>query len=72
MTTRDSATSRRQSGLLGLAFGLLDRQFGALESNSAVGTIAEGFVDRTTATAEREGSLAGEIVRIAIRIHQFD
>jgi hypothetical protein len=55
-----------------LAVGFFDRQFGALEADAAVGAIAEGFVDRTAATAERERGLAGEVVWGAVGVNEFD
>src|SRR4029079_5421246 len=43
-------------------FRLLHRKFCTLKSNLAVGSVAEWFVDRTTAATEREGGLAGEVI----------
>jgi hypothetical protein len=50
----------------------LDRGFGSLETDLAVGAVTEGLVDRSTAAAERECGLAGEIVFVAVGVDQFD
>src|ERR1700735_2444069 len=54
------------SGAPNLGIGLLDGQFCTLESDAAVGSVAEWFVHRTATAAQRKRGLAGEIVRGAI------
>src|SRR5208337_694021 len=54
------------------ALGLLHCQFRALESDAAVGSVAEGLIDRPAATAERKCGLAGEVEMVAVDVHQFD
>ncbi len=53
------------------AFGLLNREFRALEADAAVRTIAERLVDRASTAAERKSRLAGEIIGSSIRVDQF-
>src|SRR5215467_6733530 len=53
-------------------FGFLDRQFSALETDSAMRSIAKRFVDGTAAAAKRKRSLACEVVGGAIRVHQIN
>src|ERR1700723_3126682 len=54
-----------------LALGFLDGQFCTLESDAAVGSVAEWFVHRAAAAAQRKRGLAGEVVRGAIRVDEF-
>src|ERR1700735_5010533 len=59
------------SGAPNLGIGFLDGQFCTLESDAAVGSVAEWFVHRAAAAAQRKRGLAGEIVRGAIHVDQF-
>jgi hypothetical protein len=44
---------------------------GGIKGNVLVAAIAERTVSRSTATAEREGRLSGQVVFVAILIEQF-
>src|SRR5579871_5663121 len=54
------------------ALRFLHREFGALEADTAVGSVAEGLVDRATAAAEGKCGFASEVVCSAICVHEFD
>jgi predicted trehalose synthase len=50
---------------------LLDGKFCALEADATVRAIAERFVDRTAAAAERKSGFAREIVWSSVCVDQF-
>src|SRR5271166_4502909 len=52
--------------------GLLHRGFSGLEAHLGMRAVAERLVHRPAAAAERERHFAGEVVGIAVGVHQFD
>jgi hypothetical protein len=50
----------------------LNRSFGRLETDAALASIAEWLCDQASATAEREPSLAREIVAVSVSINELD
>src|SRR5208337_4455642 len=60
-------------GLNGRGFVcLLHGGLGGLKAHLRVCTVAEGFVDRSTAAAERKRHLTGQVVLVAVCVHQFN
>jgi hypothetical protein len=55
-----------------LPFGFLNSQLRSLKTNLAVRTIAERFIHRAPAAAERECRFAGEVILRSVGIDKFD
>src|ERR1700688_4839183 len=55
-----------------LAVSFFYCQFGALESDAAVGAVAKRFVHGAAAAAERKRGLAGEVVLGSVDVDEFD
>src|SRR5262245_30285508 len=49
-----------------------DCALSGLEADATVRAVAKRLVDGSSATAKREGSLAGQIVGLAVRIDEFN
>ena len=70
---REISTLRTRLGLFGYGLiRLFHRRLGSLKANSRMGAIAERLIHGAPAATQRKRRLACEVIRITIRIHQFN
>src|SRR6476620_10022066 len=62
----------RERSLAPSAFNFLHRQLGSLKSDLAMSSVTKWLRNRTAAAAQGESGFAGQVILVAIGVHQLD